>query len=57
MKKGIEIMLSILLFGFFLWLGIHHGSFRASFAYAFIGIIVYTVLIQITRSLFKPSEK
>ena len=56
-RKGAEVVLSVMLFGFFVWRGIRNQSIGASIVYSVLGVGVYAVLLLLTRLLFKPPEK
>jgi hypothetical protein len=56
-RKGVEVVLGVMLFGFFVWRGLRNESIGSGFLYSFLGIIVYAVLLWFTRLFFKPPEK
>ena len=56
-RKGAEVVLSVMLFAFFVWRGIRNQSIGAGFVYDVLGVVVYAVCLLFTRLLFKPPEK
>jgi len=56
-RKGAEVVLSVMLFGFFVWRGIRNQSIGVGFVYYVLGVGVYAVLLWFTRLIFKPPEK
>ena len=56
-RKGIEIVLGLLLFGFFALRGLKQQSMGAAIAYSALGLGGYYALIVVTRVLLKPPQK
>ena len=57
MRKGVEVFLSLMLFGFFVWRGFRNESIGLGFVYSVLGVSTYAALLWFTRLLFKPPEK